>query len=800
TDGTIDIDDVTFSTCNCTQPGNGGAIAIVQEDDGKIIINNVQFTSCKTLNGTEVYGWGGAIFIKTSVAASSLTLDNFKLTDLVFSFDCSSIANAGHYIDIQSLDTADTGANIETKYLLTVNDTTNLYTNETYRILYMGIKTDDVNNGQNSPSKHCPLFTTCNIGEYYVKTGGNNQKGCFDSSINHCLNFDADKLKDTSNLNGDGKYIVYVVDSTTIPNKLEITQASTEFPRTFRNDGESSTAFRPIEYGTNGQFDINGGNVLFNYINFVIASNSGSMILIRTSTSQASLQNCQLSMGDLTSNSHQFIERVMGKLIINFLNTSTTEDISTVIDLITISAIEGDVSITSGTFGTTTYGISSTSSRVISASVGGSVAQQLEISSSSFTQCTNSNGNGGAMHLEIGSRGEIQLNGITMSGCQSKSGGAVYSTISGDGKLTIKDGCQFISCSSSGNGGAIYAVLNSGATGIFSITGTSSTFTSCTVSSESGLGGAIYLDLASGTETQYDLTGASYSTATDKLNNAQYGKNLFIKAANLRTAVPLSSQTKIGAGTDEYEEANPYNLMGYDGSNILAIPLYYIYSAVKNEIYHVNNAVESYTIGSGYNNTFCGHYGWPCLTIGYGLEQSSISNNRYIIGIISGYKLRSQLMLKIDSQVIKIQNSIDDSSKNPAVNSILLIEDQGKLSITAGSVSFDKITFSINENATAGYVITGESESIEIIMNYCQMIMRSGSATIQSGLIELSKGSLSINGLDVNDIRIQSKSMIKVNERAGNVNLESCSFKRLTRIGTNSKGGVIEAVIGSENG
>ncbi|KAA6360356.1 MAG: hypothetical protein EZS28_044117, partial [Streblomastix strix] len=40
TDGTIDIDDVTFSTCNCTQPGNGGAIAIVQEDDGKIIINN----------------------------------------------------------------------------------------------------------------------------------------------------------------------------------------------------------------------------------------------------------------------------------------------------------------------------------------------------------------------------------------------------------------------------------------------------------------------------------------------------------------------------------------------------------------------------------------------------------------------------------------------------------------------------------------------------------------------------------------------------------------------------------------
>ncbi|KAA6356735.1 MAG: hypothetical protein EZS28_047738, partial [Streblomastix strix] len=379
----------------------------------------------------------------------------------------------------QSLDTAETGANIASKNLLSVNDTTNLYTNETYGVLYMGIRTEDVNNGQNNPSKHCPLFTTCNIGEYYVKTGGDNSKGCLDSSINHCLDFSADNLKDPSNLNSDGKYIVYVVDSTTIPNKLEITQASTKFPRTFRNDGESSTAFRPIEYGTNGQFDINGGNVLFNYINFVIANNSGSMILIRTQTSQASLQNCQL------------------------------KNISTVIDLITINANAGDVSITSCTFGTTTYGISSTMSRVISASVGGSVAQQLEISNSSFTQCTNSNGNGGAMHLEIGSGGEVQLSEVKMSECQGTNGGGIYSTISGSGKLTIKDGCQFSSCSSSnGNGGAIYAVLNSISDngGIFIINTTTSSQSTFNLCEASLLGGAIYLDLSSGTENKYDLT------------------------------------------------------------------------------------------------------------------------------------------------------------------------------------------------------------------------------------------------------------------------------------------------------
>jgi hypothetical protein len=55
------------------------------------------------------------------------------------------------------------------------------------------------------------------------------------------------------------------------------------------------------------------------------------------------------------------------------LNAPTTKAISSGIDLIMISANTGDVSITSGTFGTT-YGISSSSNRLISASVGGSTA------------------------------------------------------------------------------------------------------------------------------------------------------------------------------------------------------------------------------------------------------------------------------------------------------------------------------------------------------------------------------------------------------------------------------------------
>ncbi|KAA6388693.1 MAG: hypothetical protein EZS28_015780, partial [Streblomastix strix] len=800
--GELNIDNTTFTSCTCTQPGNGGALAIEQLGTGKIIINDVEFTLCKTLTGNGNYGWGGAIFIKTSVAASSLTLDNFKLTDLQFSSDCSSFVNAGHYIDIQSLDTADTGANIETKQLLTVNGTTNIYTNETYRILYMGIKTDDVNGGQNSPFKHCPLFTTCNIGEYYVKTGGNNSKGCFDSSINHCLNFDAVKLKGDSNLNGVGKYIVYVVDSTTIPNKLEITQASTEFPRTFRNDGGTSTSLKPIEFSPDGQFDINGGNVLFNYINFVVVSNVGSMILIRTSSSQASLYNCQLNLGDLTSISHNFIERQSGNVIINFLNTPTTKAISSVIDIIAISANVGNISITSGSFGTTTYGISSTSNRLISASVGGSLAQKLEISTSSFTQCINTNGNGGALNFVIGSGGEVQLNKVTFNSCQSKSGGAVYSTISGDGKLTITNQCSFTSCSSTENGGAIYASLSSGASGSVSIIGSASTFSSCTVSTSSGLGGAIYLDLASGTETQYDLTGASYSTG----NSAQYGNNLFINAFDLGAAVPMNdasaTKSKIGAGLDSYEKANPTNLMGYDSViGTLAIPLYYVYTTVNPLIFHVNNLALPFQIGSGNNNKYCGHLGWPCLTIDYSIQLTGNSIEKKI-GIISEYKIDSFLEIDQSGKEVKIINSLSDSGDVTDIKSILNIEDQGKFSVTNGTLTFDKITFSININSLEGYIITGSTQSTKIQIDNCIMKTTTASSTIKTGLVEVVYGILSITNLNIEDIVIQDRSIIKVDEGAnvGIVNIIESTFENITRTGDNQKGGVIEGYLGSNNG
>ncbi|KAA6354530.1 MAG: hypothetical protein EZS28_049943, partial [Streblomastix strix] len=301
-------------------------------------------------------------------------------------------------------------------------------------------------------------------------------------------------------------------------------------------------------------------------------------------------------------------------------------------------------------------------------------------------------------------------------------------------------------------------------------------------------GGGIYLDLASGTETKYDLTKTSYLTG----NNAQYGKSLFIKAANLRTAVPMNDAARIKLGALN-PETDFYNLMGYDGSNTLAIPLYYVYTAVKNDIYHVNNAASTYTIGSGYNNTFCGHYGWPCLTIGYAIDQSGSATNKKV-GIITGFKLSAST--GIAKTGIQISNSLTATGSTTTTPSILLIETAGKFSVTNGPVEFNYISFSINTNAGSGYVITGSTESTsstKITIDNCLMVMTGGSSSsISVGLVQLNVGSLSISNLQASSVNIASNSVIKVNNGAGEVNISGSKFSSVSRTGSGN-GGAINA-------
>ncbi|KAA6375571.1 MAG: hypothetical protein EZS28_028902, partial [Streblomastix strix] len=138
--GIFNIEDTTFDSCSCIQPGNGGGISLYHGTSSILSIINSSFINCKTIQNSsnQRYGSGGAIFIQTSIIAENLNETNFLLTDLVFT-GCSAVNSIGNNLHIQSIDTYATGEAIESENLLSVNGTTNLYYNNSYQQDYMGI-------------------------------------------------------------------------------------------------------------------------------------------------------------------------------------------------------------------------------------------------------------------------------------------------------------------------------------------------------------------------------------------------------------------------------------------------------------------------------------------------------------------------------------------------------------------------------------------------------------------------------------------------------------------------------------
>ncbi|KAA6395659.1 MAG: hypothetical protein EZS28_008815 [Streblomastix strix] len=173
--GTLNIENTTFDSCICTQPGNGGGIALIQGTKSIISITNSSFINCKTISNSsdQRYGWGGAIFIQTSVTAENLNQSNFIMRDLIFT-GCSAINSIGNNIHIQSSNTYNAGIAIILNSLVTVKDTPNLYTSPEYSNDYMGIDQSKVIDGNEPYSDHEPLFVAAQTDsvtkQYYIRS------------------------------------------------------------------------------------------------------------------------------------------------------------------------------------------------------------------------------------------------------------------------------------------------------------------------------------------------------------------------------------------------------------------------------------------------------------------------------------------------------------------------------------------------------------------------------------------------------------------------------------------------------
>ncbi|KAA6386910.1 MAG: hypothetical protein EZS28_017563, partial [Streblomastix strix] len=523
--GTLDLQDCQFQQCTCSQPGNGGAISLVQQGSAKIFISNVQFTGCKTLNGNGLYGWGGAIYIDTEVTAS-LTTSNFHLTGLTFS-GCQSVINAGHNIDIKSTDTATTGNQISTN-LIQVSGTS--IVTDAQKLNYMGICRQDDYGGYNIPLCHCFLFVECQIHLYYLDkyyVSGNVERvdkfcGYQDSpcqTIKCITEFTASEHENynqaTSSVN------IILLTDTSIEDTITIHPSKYIGVKiTIQSNGQPNTKYLiSTSDKTNSLFTISEASKLelsglcFNNLKPSDNQITQPLIKITTATPELSIINCKFERSSNAQLYHSLFEMNGGKITISSTNFNYYQFLNGK-SLMSINSNQVTTVILSGT----------------------------------------------------------SFNTISQTG--SGNGAAINAVISGASKLTIQNACSFSSCTSTQSGGAIYTSLSSiSITSGFSIEGSGkTTFSSCKASTTSGYGGAIYLYLASGTEKKYSLSQASYTSC-----DAQIGKSLYIyDLGDIQQAVPVGDGSIIGAGSTENTNLN--NLMGYDSAKAFNVPLYYVYT------------------------------------------------------------------------------------------------------------------------------------------------------------------------------------------------------------------------------
>ncbi|KAA6363714.1 MAG: hypothetical protein EZS28_040759, partial [Streblomastix strix] len=490
--GSLTINQVTFIGSSCSQPGSGGAIAIVQLDSySRISLKESSFVNCQTLPGSSnQYGWGGAIYIFMSIPATNLSSTNFQLSDLSFQ-ECSAIG-AGNNLHIRSPNTYNTGIAIAANSLVTVKDLSNppklihdLYTNVKYSNDYMGIDESNVNNGLNDPSYHQALFLAGQLGfvtqEFYIRSSDSiDQNECSLETPCKTINNILSKSLPTGFVKGISISLINLLSETSDQNNIFI-NSQTELNNiiTIQSDGYIS---RGTEYtkqsihtslfdttlftiSNTGRLKLFG--LHFDNLNpFSTATNP--LISISQSRNnlnpQVTIKDCIFEQINSESNSlyHSLIVTSGGALVIEntliqnyqFSNGQRFIDLDSsgryLVDIVNskFKNIHQDTSDQQG-------------GAVISGNF--DYGNILRIRDQSKFNNITSTGQGGAIYC-TGRYPIIEINRVSFIKCKGLSGGAIFAQSQEGSSLTIENQSEFKQCEITGSnedqrGGAIYLIL-----------------------------------------------------------------------------------------------------------------------------------------------------------------------------------------------------------------------------------------------------------------------------------------------------------------------------------------------------
>ncbi|KAA6381716.1 MAG: hypothetical protein EZS28_022758, partial [Streblomastix strix] len=493
----LSIDNGIFKDCNCTQPGNGGSLCILQQtDSSKIFLTDSSFINCLTLPGTSnQYGWGGAIYIELFYNPPSLTATNFQLTDLSFT-NCKA-SGAGNNLHILSNDTTAVGNQIKTGFLLTVKDLfdptniiSDLYTNEWYCFDYMGINKSKANSGNAPFTDHDPLFVspslTPKFNDPYVVDAeygkdhpicGNSRLKC--QTIKYILNINRISIDDypsdpvTINIelqsNTQLENGIMIDSNTPIGNNFKIqsseyTSEGTDYiKRQIQTSSKTQTLFTISNTGRLKLLGLHFDNLNPTSNNPLISISQSNNI----ENPEVIIKDCIFEQinPELDSLNHTLVKVSGGHFIVgnSLIQNYEFENAQRVFELIGSGQYQVDV-INSEFKNISQVGTSRDD--------GGAVIKSDQDPSRNFMVkdcilsdiCTD--GNGGAIN-SAGWEGTNQVYGTIFTRCFGRHGGAFYANKAVSAYITIDD-CEFKDCESNsqiqdfealGGGGAVCIIF-----------------------------------------------------------------------------------------------------------------------------------------------------------------------------------------------------------------------------------------------------------------------------------------------------------------------------------------------------
>ncbi|KAH7831690.1 uncharacterized protein MONOS_7911 [Monocercomonoides exilis] len=410
----------------------------------------------------------------------------------------------------------------------------------------------------------------------------------------------------------------------------------------------------------------------------------------------------------------------------------------------------------------------------------------------------------------------VTVNGsIFVMGEREDDGPCVVESVCGGSVKVVVNESTFESCKAgeSKKGGVVEFRLNEG--GEFRMKGGKIVQSSCSITQ--GRGGGVYLGTELGGDLNFVFEKVSLSG-----NNAFVGRDIFVECVNISRQIN-ESQFKMDLRQEVYIQGNA--IYGVDKRSETPVNLMDLIT-----VYQAATIVVSSVLGKGGRNwRKCGTVEQPCLTLGYGLDhvvaefnsmlavdgESEVEMEIDILSMVVRSKSWEMASVKIGSGISCTREHMICVGGSTAVElvefkmpRVFPTSHTSLFWMEEGNVMFDRVRFCSMEGDghKASVPILMECASGKLEMRGCEMEdvcgecllrcggavtvrqLRIGNVECRGGGIVVREGSMVIDELKAEGMRMEKGSVVEMEEAAGGDEASSVQVSRAVFVNISSAG------------